>query len=76
VRVPEKANSSNSDSDAEFLGWQKTATGEAIALYNVTAEHHPLYQSTVSEKTLRKENLEVPQTPHREETVRRTDHEE
>jgi hypothetical protein len=74
--VPEKNNSSNSDSDAEFLGWQKTSAGEAFALYNVKAEQHPLFQSTVSENTLRRENLEVPPTPHREETVRRTAHEE
>jgi hypothetical protein len=74
AKVPEKNNSS--DSDAEFLGWQKTSTGGAFALYNVKAEQHPLFQSTVSAKTLRRENLEVPPTPHREETVRRTDHEE
>jgi hypothetical protein len=54
------------NSDAEFLGWQRTKSGDAIALYNVTAEQHPLYQSTVSEKTLIRENLEVPQTPHRD----------
>ncbi|MGB2869501.1 MAG: hypothetical protein WBD36_13685 [Bacteroidota bacterium] len=52
-----------SDSDAEFLGWQKTPSGEQFALYNVTAEQHPLYRSTVSEQTLRRENLEIPSTP-------------
>jgi hypothetical protein len=61
----ESSNTRSANSDAEFLGWQKTKTGDAIALYNVTAERHPLYQSTVSEKTLIRENLEVPQTPHR-----------
>jgi hypothetical protein len=49
-------------SDAEFIGWQKTPTGEAFALYNITAEKHPLYHSTVSEKTLLKLNLQIPQT--------------
>ena len=72
--MPDKNNSSNSD--AEFLGWQRTSTGKAIALYNVTAAEHPLFQSTVSEKTLRKENLEVPQTPLAQGQVKRTDHEE
>jgi hypothetical protein len=71
--VPEKNNSSKSD--AEFIGWQKTSTGEAIALYNVKAEQHPLFQSTVSEKTLRKENLEVPQMPLAQGEVKRADNE-
>jgi hypothetical protein len=73
--VPEKNNSPNSDSDAEFLGWQKNSTGEAFELYNVTAEQHPLFHSTVSKKTLLREKLEVPPSTHREEQVRRTDHE-
>ena len=74
--MPEKNNSSNSDSDAEFLGWQKTSTGKAFALYNVTAEQHPLFRSTVSENTLRNHNLEVPQTPLTQGEVKRADHEE
>ncbi len=65
--MPERTDPSRSDSDAEFLGWQKTRRGEAFALYNVTAEQHPLYRSTVSEKTLRKQNLEIPPTPLRED---------
>lgn len=44
-----------------FLGWQKTQSGEEIALYNVTAEHHPLYGSTVTGRTLQEHNLPVPQ---------------
>lgn len=48
--MPENKDPLSPGSDAEFLGWQKTSTGEAIALYNVTAAQHPLFQSTVSEK--------------------------
>ena len=59
----EEKGSTGSRSDAEFLGWQRTLSGETIALFNVTAEEHPLFHSTVSENTLRKNNLEVPQTP-------------
>ena len=49
--------------DAEFIGWQKTYAGKAIALYNITAKEHPLYHSTVSEKTLREQHLQIPPTP-------------
>jgi hypothetical protein len=52
-----------SNSDAEFIGWQNTPTGEVFALYNITAEKHPSYHSTVSEKTLLELNLKVPQIP-------------
>lgn len=44
-----------------FLGWQKTGSGEEIALYNVTDENHPLYGSTVTDRTLREHDLPVPQ---------------
>jgi hypothetical protein len=54
---------SPSDSDAEFIGWQKTMTGEKPALFTVKAKQHPLYGSTVSETTLRQQNLENPHTP-------------
>jgi hypothetical protein len=46
--------------DVVFLGWQKKSSGDAIPLYNVMAEHHPLYGSTVTDKTLQKHNLPVP----------------
>jgi hypothetical protein len=49
--------------DAEFLGWQKVPRGNVVALYNVTAEGHISYGSTVSEKTLQELNLRVPKTP-------------
>jgi hypothetical protein len=64
------------NSDAEFIGWQQSRTGQPYALYNVTAEQHPLYRSTVSEKTLRKHDLKIPQTPLPGGNVRRIDHEE
>jgi len=51
------------NSDAEFLGWERTPKGEIFALYNVIAKQHPLYQSTVSEKTLNQQHLQIPQTP-------------
>jgi len=50
-----------------FLGWQKTGSGEEIALYNVTAENHPLYGSTVTGRTLQAHNLPVPQPGNGEE---------
>jgi hypothetical protein len=49
--------------DAVFIGWQKTPSGEVFPLYNVTAKNHPLYHSTVSDQTLRQQNLKIPQTP-------------
>jgi hypothetical protein len=62
--MPEEKNSARSESDAEFIGWQKNTLGDDIALYNVTAEQHPLYRSTVSEETLRRENLKIPIAPN------------
>jgi hypothetical protein len=44
--------SSTSNSDAVFIGWQKRPSGDAFPLYIVTAEGHPYYRSSVSEKTL------------------------
>lgn len=61
--MTEDKKPSGPDSDAEFVGWQKSTKGDAFALYNVTAPEHPLFQSTVSENTLRQQNLEVPPTP-------------
>jgi hypothetical protein len=48
------------DSDAVFLGWQETSTGKVIALYNITAEMHPSFGSTVTERILRKLKLHIP----------------
>jgi hypothetical protein len=61
------------NSDAVFIGWQKTPSGEVFPLYNVTAKNHPLYRSTVSDQTLRKQNLKVPQTPLSQRNVKRFD---
>ncbi len=52
-----------SESDATFLGWQKTGSGEVFALYNVTAANHPARGSTVTENGLHKLNLQVPGVP-------------
>jgi phage/plasmid-like protein (TIGR03299 family) len=52
-----------SDFDAKFLGWQEKKSADIFPLFNITLEDHPLYQSTVSEATLRKLRLRVPQTP-------------
>lgn len=68
--IPETANS-----DAVFLGWQKTAHGEVFALYTITAEQHPLYRSTVSEKTLHQQHLETPSTPAPQGKLKKFDHE-
>jgi hypothetical protein len=49
--------------DAIFRGWQETGSGEVFALYDIRAEGHPSFGSTVTEKSLRKLNLEIPKTP-------------
>lgn len=58
--MSKRANPSSSDSDAKFLGWQKTGAGKVFALYNITAAGHPSLGSTVTDKTLHKLNLQVP----------------
>ena len=63
------------NADAVFLGWQKTPTGEVFPIYNVTAKNHPLYCSTVSDQTLRKQNLKIPQTPTSPKNMERFDDE-
>ena len=50
-------------SDAVFIGWQENSSGDSFPLYNITVKNHPLYQSTVSDQTLRDQNLKIPQTP-------------
>lgn len=49
--------------DAQFVGWQKTPAGEVFALYSILSENSPLCHSTVSEKTLREQKLNIPRTP-------------
>jgi phage/plasmid-like protein (TIGR03299 family) len=51
---------SDSDSDANFLGWRGELSGKLFPLFNITAVDHPLYQSTVSEETLCRLHLRVP----------------
>ena len=64
------------NSDAEFLGWQETKNGEVYALYTVTAKEHPLYQSTVSERTLRRHQLQIPPTPPSDRPIKSFDYEQ
>ena len=51
-----------SRADAVFLGWQRTPTGKAFAIYNIIVENHPLFHSTVTASTLRNLGLEIPPT--------------
>jgi phage/plasmid-like protein (TIGR03299 family) len=55
-------NQSRTDGDAVFIGWQNSLSGEIFPMFNITAQDHPFNHSTVSEKTLCKLNLRVPQT--------------
>lgn len=50
----------SSDSDAIFIGWQELRSGNRIAFYNITVAGHPSFGSTVTESSLRKMNLKVP----------------
>lgn len=61
--MSQSANPTPSDSDAVFFGWQKTLSGNIFPMFNVTATDHPFFHSTVTEATLRRLNLRVPQTP-------------
>jgi hypothetical protein len=49
--------------DAKFLGWQETAKGDKVALFNIITQKHPRRGSTVTEETLRNLNLQVPAVP-------------
>jgi phage/plasmid-like protein (TIGR03299 family) len=60
--MPKHMNPAGSGSDANFIGWQNTLSGEIYPLFNITVTGHPLYQSTVSDDTLRRLRLRVPQT--------------
>jgi len=61
--MPKYMNQSVRNSDAVFLGWQKTPWGTPLALFNITAIGHPSYGSTVTEDTLSKFHLQVPRIP-------------
>ena len=56
----EHTKPSGSDSDANFLGWKETLFGDIYPTFNITVADHPMYQSTVSEATLRRLRLRVP----------------
>jgi phage/plasmid-like protein (TIGR03299 family) len=60
--VPRPATSPDPDSDATFLGWQDSLSGDIFPLYTVTVGDHPLCHSTVSDVTLRKMHLRIPRT--------------
>jgi phage/plasmid-like protein (TIGR03299 family) len=60
--MPGHTRATGSHSDAKFVGWQKTFSGRIFPLYTITAADHPSYQSTVTEATLRRLHLRVPQT--------------
>ncbi len=61
--MPKRMNLSDRDSDAVFVGRQKTPCGTTVALYTITAVSHPSHGSTVSEETLRDLDLNVPEDP-------------
>jgi len=56
------ARPAGSDTDAIFVGWQKSGR-EIYPLFNIIATDHPLYNSTVTDVTLHKLRLRIPQTP-------------
>ncbi|MFZ3056411.1 MAG: DUF932 domain-containing protein [Smithella sp.] len=60
INMSEHTKPPDSDSDANFLGWQRTLSGELFPLFNITVANHPLYNSTVSEETLRRMCLRIP----------------
>jgi hypothetical protein len=57
--------------DAEFKGWQKTGSGEVFALYNIVAAGHPAAGSTVTDKTLHRLNMQVPDAPPPQELLKK-----
>jgi hypothetical protein len=59
----EQTNPSGPVSDAKFIGWQEMNSGEAFAFYNITATNHPSFGSSVSEESLKKLGLQIPDAP-------------
>jgi phage/plasmid-like protein (TIGR03299 family) len=62
IRMPERTTLPDPDSDAAFLGWQGSLSGDIFPLYTITARDHPSFHSTVSDVTLRKMHLRTPRT--------------
>lgn len=58
----EQRHPPSTNSDAAFLGWQETLSGEYVPLFNIVAEGHSSFHSTVTETTLRRLRLRVPRT--------------
>ncbi len=52
------------NSDAVFVGWQETLSGDVFALYTITVKDHASYGSTVTDRTLRNLNLQIPKQHH------------
>jgi phage/plasmid-like protein (TIGR03299 family) len=49
--------------DAAFLGWQKGLSNDIFPLYNILKPGHPSFKSTVTDRTLRAQHLQIPRTP-------------
>jgi hypothetical protein len=64
---------SDSDSDSVFIGWQEMPSGDVFALYNITVVYHPAYLSTVSEETLKKLRLRIPQQHYSKDRKKSSD---
>ncbi len=63
----------SSRADAVFYRLAENTFGKPILpLYNITVVNHPSYGSTVSDKTLRKLNLRIPEIPSDELPVKET----
>jgi hypothetical protein len=62
-REEEEGNRESENSDVVFLGLQIMPSGKAVPLYNIIKKNHLLFKSTVTEDTLHKHNLQVPQIP-------------
>ena len=52
---------------AKFIGWQETADGDHVALYNI--ESGPKKGTTVTVEGLKREGVAVPETPEKPEKV-------
>ncbi len=70
AKILKHADLPSLNSDAEFIGWQKTSLGKPFPLFNITIAAHPSFESTVSDATLRKLGLRVPQRPYRIKSLR------
>lgn len=62
ARMPERTTLADPDSDAAFLGWQGSLSGDIFPLYTIMAANHPSCHSTVTDVTLRRMRLQIPRT--------------